>query len=87
MEKERSEWLPITSSVVQGSILGPILFIIYINDLPDQLNNISKLYADDKKVLSKIERERDAQSFQQIVYMVRRMVIKIQHRKMPHSFW
>ena len=41
------------------------MFIIYINDLPDQLNNISKLYADDNKVLSKIERERDAQSFQQ----------------------
>ena len=55
----------ITSSVVQGSVLGPILFLIYINDLPDQLNNISKLYADDKKLLSKIENEKDSQLFQQ----------------------
>ena len=46
-----SEWEDVTSSVPQGSVHGPLLFTIFINDIPDIVNNECILYADEIKII------------------------------------
>ena len=45
-----SSWTPVLSGVPQGTVLGPVLFIIYINDITRNLTSQCKLFADDMKV-------------------------------------
>ena len=52
---KESIWLPIKAGVPQGSMLGPLLFLIYINDLPDGLNSVAKLFVDDTSLFSIVQ--------------------------------
>ena len=45
-----SDWVNTTSSVPQGSVLGPILFIIFVNDMPDVIDSMLLMFADDTKL-------------------------------------
>ena len=51
---QTSDWKKINSGVPQGSVLGPLLFLIYINDLPDVITSICKMFADDISLFSKV---------------------------------
>ena len=49
---QTSEWLPVKAGVPQGSILGPLFFLIYINDLSENIESTVKLFADDTSLFS-----------------------------------
>jgi len=62
-----SSWHDVLSRIPRGSILGPLLFIIYINDLPEVCNNLHTklyIYADDIKLYRHIcSREQQQRPF------------------------
>ncbi len=51
------------SGVPQGSVIGPILFVIFVNDLPDHLSADSRLYADDARLIAPRNRHDIPQNF------------------------
>ena len=63
--KAYSTWLTVTSGVPQGSVLAPLLFILYINDLRLESNKIKLLkFADDTKLYSEVSSTEDVFALQ-----------------------
>ena len=52
---EKSQEGNVTSGIPQGSVLGPILFVIYINDLPANVKSQVKMFADDTKLFTRVD--------------------------------
>ncbi len=66
LEGSSSDWLPVHSGVPQGSILGPLLFLLYINDIADVISPGSSLalFADDSKVFRNVQSRADSLNLQ-----------------------
>ena len=64
VDGKRSDPAPVTSGVPQGSVIGPILFLVYINDLPDCVSSSIRLFADDTIIYRHIKSEADGQALQ-----------------------
>ena len=64
LDGHQSSPIEVESGVPQGSVLGPCLFLYYINDLPDKLSSSVRLFADDAIIYLTIENHRHAQQLQ-----------------------
>ena len=55
---------PVISGVSQGTVMGPILFLLFINDLPNDLSSSVRLFADDCILYRKIRSRKDSELLQ-----------------------
>ena len=64
VEGQQSDLSTVTSGVPQGTVLAPLLFLCFINDLPDGISSKVKLYANDVLLYATINTDQDCQQLQ-----------------------
>ena len=62
-----SSWAPVTSGVPQGSVLGPVLFLLFVNEIPGLIKSRVKMFADNMKMYRAISDNNDSQQLQEDV--------------------
>ena len=65
VNREHSVSELVISGIPQGSVLGPLLFLIYINDLPEVVKSDIYLFADDTKIFHPVAARSDAIALQE----------------------
>ena len=50
-----SDWTEVVSGVPQGSVLGPLLFLVFVNDMPETVRSSIMMFADDTKLYSRVD--------------------------------
>ena len=94
------EKAPVLSGVPQGTVLGPLLFLLFINDLPASVNSKTRLFADDCIIYKKINSMQDCQQLQHDLHCLAQWettwgmafhpdkcnVLRVTRRKRPASY-
>ena len=84
IQGQSSSWAKVTSGVPQGTALGPLLFLIYINDLASAIQHSSiRLFADDCVLFKAIRSASDCQGVQEDLNNVQSWCAKWQLRLNP----
>ena len=52
---KESNWMSLKAGVPQGSVFGPLLFLVYINDLTDNISSDMRLFADDSSLFTRVK--------------------------------
>ena len=65
VKNEFSSWTSVKSGIPQGSVLGPILFVMFINDMPDIVKSMCLLFADDAKIFRSVHHSSDYTELQE----------------------
>ena len=61
---ECSRWSQVWSGIPQGSVLGPLLFLIFVNDLPNLITTHIRMFANNTKIWTKIACSEDVDKLQ-----------------------
>ena len=64
IKDQPSMWSPVLSGIPQGSVLAPIMFAVYINDMVENVTSYASLFADDAKILRKVKDMEDCEELQ-----------------------
>ena len=67
MNGVKSDWAPVLSGVPQGTVLGPLLFSLYINDISSDIESEIRLFADDCVCYREIKDKEDTMKLQRVI--------------------
>ena len=86
VNRSTSSIAPVISGIPQGTVLGPVLFVIYINDLLDNITSDGVMFADDTKIFRQITSRKDAVDLQNDLEagrMDQQMDTEVQYGEVP----
>ena len=81
----KSDWAPVLLGVPQGTVLGPLLFLLYINDITENIDSELRLFADDCVCYREIKDTEDTVKLQEHIYRLFRMLGKELGHEVPTS--
>ena len=72
VNQSQSDWATVASGIPRGSVLGPLLFILFINDLPDCVKSAIRILADDTTIYRESKDQSGIKQLQDEIYSLKK---------------